>query len=158
MATANSMTAVRVRKRNWVDRTRVLWRLGNRWEVLLLRHLGVSGMSLLRRTPLIVLETTGRRSGRVRAVPVAFWEHGGAVFIGGGAAGMTRVDWVANLRAHPNATIVRRRQRIEVLAEELSGSAYERARRYALSQWPSVPKYERMSQRRVPYFKLVVRS
>jgi deazaflavin-dependent oxidoreductase (nitroreductase family) len=143
-----------VRTGNWIDRTRPLWRLGNRWEVMLLRRLGWSGMSLLRRSPLLVIETTGRRSGRRRAAPVAFWQEGGDYLVGGGAAGMTRVDWVANLRAQPTAAVVAHRRRVPVVARELSGDEYERAREHAIRLWPSVPKYERISGRRVPYFRL----
>jgi F420H(2)-dependent quinone reductase len=139
---------------SWVDRTRPLWRAGNRWEVMLLRRFGTSGMSLLRRSPLLVLETTGRRTGRRRAAPVAFWEDGGEYFVGGGAAGMSRVDWVANVRADPHAEIVVRRRRLSVAVTELSGDDYDQARAHALTLWPSIPKYERMSGRRVPYFRL----
>jgi deazaflavin-dependent oxidoreductase (nitroreductase family) len=124
---------------------------------MLLRRFGTSGMSLLRRTPLLVIETTGRRTGRRRAAPVAYWESGGAFYIGGGAAGMTRVDWVANLRADPTASIVVRRTRRVVRAEELTGTDYDAARAHALTLWPAVPKYERMSGRRVPYFRLAPR-
>ena len=137
-----------------MDWTRPLWRVGNRWEAMLLRRFGTSGMSRLRRSPLLVLETTGRRTGRTRSAPVAFWSEEDCYYVGGGAAGMSRVDWVANLRAQPIATIVHERRRIAVEATELSGPEYERARAHALTLWPSVPKYERMSGRRVPYFVL----
>ena len=137
-----------------MDRTRWLWRIGNRWETMLLRRLGTSGMSVLRRSPLLVLDTTGRRTGRRRSVPVAFWTEDDAYYVGGGAAGMTRVDWVANLRSEPDATIVHRRRRIPVSATELAGADYDDAHSHALTLWPSVPKYEHMSGRRVPYFRL----
>ena len=122
---------------------------------MLLRTFGTSGMSLLRRDRLLVLETTGRRTGRVRRVPVAFWREGDDYLVGGGAAGMTRVDWVANLRTHPTAVVIDRRRRIAVRANELDGEDYDRARAHAEALWPSVPKYEQRSGRRVPYFRLV---
>jgi len=123
---------------------------------MLLRRFGTSGMSLLRRSPLLVIETTGRKTGRRRAAPVAFWtEEDGTIFIGGGAAGMaTTPDWVANLRADPRAAVVVRRERIPVLAVELTGDEYDRVRAHAISLWPGVPKYERRSGRPTPYFKL----
>ena len=62
------MTATR---RNWIDRTRPLWRIGNRSEAFLLRRLGFSPMSLLNKASVLLLETTGRRSGRRRFTPVA---------------------------------------------------------------------------------------
>jgi deazaflavin-dependent oxidoreductase (nitroreductase family) len=53
----------------------------------------------------MVIETTGRRSGRRRFTPVGYWQDARRAFlVGGRAAGMTAVpDWVANLRATPTA-------------------------------------------------------
>src|SRR5438309_11812351 len=83
------------RRRTWADWTRPLWRVGNRLEAWELRRLGTSGMKLLRRSDLLALETTGRRTGRRRRVPLAYWvTDEGSYMVGGGAAGMTRVDWV----------------------------------------------------------------
>jgi deazaflavin-dependent oxidoreductase (nitroreductase family) len=144
------------RKKNWVDRARPLLRIGNRWEVAQLRRLGTSGMTLMRRSPVLVVESTGRKTGRLRATPVAYWSGpAGAFFVAGGAAGMTRVpDWVANLRANPLAAVVVSRRRIPVRAEELTGEPYNEARTHAISLWPGVAKYEQMSRRRVPCFRL----
>lgn len=124
---------------------------------MLLRRFGTSGMALLRRSPLLVMETVGRRTGRRRAAPVAYWQSDGAFYVGGGAAGMTRVDWVANVRANRTASIIVRRTRISVRVNELTGEEYDAARAHALELWPGVPRYERMSGRRVPYFRLTPR-
>jgi deazaflavin-dependent oxidoreductase (nitroreductase family) len=142
--------------RNWADRIRPLWRVANRLEATQLRWFGTSGMAVLRRTKVLVIETTGRRTGRRRFTPVAYWTgDDGAYYVGGGAGGMTRLpDWVANLRANPAAAVVVRRRRIPVEAEELGGEEYRDARAHALRLWPSVPKYERNSGRPVPYFRL----
>ena len=58
-------------------------------------------MALLNRGAILVIESTGRRTGRRRFTPVAFWEtDDGSYVVGGGAAGKTATpDWVANLRA-----------------------------------------------------------
>jgi len=113
-------------------------------------------MTVLRRTKILVIETTGRRTGRHRSTPVAYWiGDDGYHYVGGGAAGMTTIpDWVANLRANPAAAVIVKRRRVPVHAEELDADAYDRARAHAVELWPVVPKYERMSGRRVPYFRL----
>jgi deazaflavin-dependent oxidoreductase (nitroreductase family) len=111
-----------------MDRTRPLWRLGNRLEAFQLRHLGMSPMSLLNRADVMVLETNGRRSGRPRFAPVGYWEENGALFVGGGAAGMTTVpDWVKNLRHDPYAATWIQRERKTVVAHELMGDDRDRA-------------------------------
>jgi deazaflavin-dependent oxidoreductase (nitroreductase family) len=143
------------RPRNRRDRLRAWWRYGNRLEAFELRWLGTSGMSILGRKRLVLIETTGRKTGKRRRTPVAHWREGGdAIFIGGGAAGMSRVDWIANVRAQPACAVWIKRKRIPVVATELSGAEYDAARAYALERWPFTAKYEAMSGRRVPYFRL----
>jgi deazaflavin-dependent oxidoreductase (nitroreductase family) len=143
-------------RRNWVDRIQILWRIGNRIEALELRRLGTSPMAFFNAGKVLVLETTGRRSGRTRFTPVAYWEEaGGSYMIGGGAAGKTRTpDWVANLRADPVAAVWIRRARIPVVAKELTGEERERAQLHAIGIWRGVPKYARRSGRVIPYFRL----
>lgn len=142
------------RPRNRRDRLRSWWRYGNKVEVWELRHFGTSGMSILGRNRMLVVETTGRKTGRRRRTPVAYWQDRDAIFIGGGAAGMTRVDWLANIRAEPRCAVWLKRKRLEVVATELVGAEYEKAREYAFARWPFATKYEAMSGRRVPYFRL----
>jgi deazaflavin-dependent oxidoreductase (nitroreductase family) len=106
------------------DRYRPLWRASNRLESAALRYLGTSWIALIGRRTVLVLETTGRRTGWRRRTPVAYWRGvGGALFIGGGAGGMSRVDWVANLRANSAAAVWIGRRRRPVIATELSGDA-----------------------------------
>lgn len=114
-------------------------------------------MSLLNPGDLLVLETTGRRTGRRRFAPVGYWEDGqGGLVVGGGAAGMATVpDWVRNLRANPAAAAWIRRSRVPVVAEELTGAGRDRAHQEALKVWPRVRRYELKSGRAVPYFRLV---
>ena len=141
---------------NWADRTRPLWRIGNRIEALQLRWLGTSGMTLIGRNTVLLLETTGRRTGRRRRTPVAYWRGDDrTLFVGGGAGGQARVpDWVANLRADGPAAVWIGRRRFPVAARELTGDERNAAQDEAEKRWPSVRRYERRSGRRVPYFEL----
>lgn len=141
-------------RRTTADRFRWLFRLSNRLEALQVRYLGVSSVSLLWRTQVLLLETTGRRTGRTRRAAVAYWHHDGAYLVGGGAGGMTKVDWVANLRATSRATVWVRRRRIPVTVTELQGDRYDEVREEALRRWPSALKYEQISGRRLPFFEL----
>ncbi len=136
------------------DRFRWGWRLLNRWEALQLRWLGTSGLALMMRRPVLLLETTGRRTGRARRAGVTYWQDGEGFVVGGGAAGMTRVDWVANLRAQPAATVWVRRRRHAVVADELRGEEYAAVKAEAFRRWPSSARYEEMSGRLIPYFRL----
>lgn len=103
----------------------------------------------------MVLETTGRRTGKRRFTPVAYWEAGGHYVIGAGAGGMTVVpDWVLNLRNDPAAAAWIRRSRIPVHAEELKGDERDRAQAKATTIWRGVPRYAAKSGRVIPYFRL----
>lgn len=66
---------------------------------------------------------------------------------------MTRVDWVANLRANPEAVLWIKRRPVRVIGQELSGHEYDAARSRALQRWPNAVKYER-SGRPIPFFRL----
>jgi deazaflavin-dependent oxidoreductase (nitroreductase family) len=140
--------------RTRADRLRWLWRVATRLESVQVRYLGFSGISLLCRTPVLLLETTGRRSGRTCRTPVAYWQRDGAYVVGGGAGGMTRVDWVANLRTTTAAAVWVRRRRVAVRAREIAGDEYDEVLAEALRRWPEVATYERVSGRPVPYFEL----
>jgi deazaflavin-dependent oxidoreductase (nitroreductase family) len=135
------------------DRFRWVWKLTARSEALQVRLLGTSVIAFLRRDRILVIETTGRRTGRRHRTPVMYWTDDGHIFIGGGAAGMTRVDWVANLRHTPVAMAWIRRRAVAVSAHELRGAECERARTQAFERWPAAAKYER-SGRKIPYFRL----
>lgn len=56
--------------------------------------------------PVVLLTTTGRRSGAPRTTPVFGIRDGDAlVIVGSNAGGRTDPDWYRNLRAHPAATV-----------------------------------------------------
>ncbi|MBV8981282.1 MAG: nitroreductase family deazaflavin-dependent oxidoreductase [Acidimicrobiia bacterium] len=109
-------------RRNAADRIRPIWRLTNRIDAFQLRRLGVSLTSVMNPGNLLVLEMTGRRTGKRRFTPLGYWEEAGAYFVGGGAGGSSIVpDWVLNLQADRDAAVWIRRSRVQVRAEELRG-------------------------------------
>jgi deazaflavin-dependent oxidoreductase (nitroreductase family) len=136
------------------DRMRWLVRLSNRVEVLELRVFGTSGVALTRRRDVLLLETIGRRTGKRRRSAVTFLRDGDDLVIGGGAGGMTKVDWVANLRQQAEARVWVRRRLIEVKVRELHGDERDAAREEARRRFPETDNYERVSNRAIPYFRL----
>lgn len=141
---------------NWANHIRPVWRVTNRIDAFQLRHLGFSLMSVTNPGSLLVLETTGRRTGTRRFTPLGYWEEQGVYFIGGGAGGMSIVpDWLRNLQANANAAVWIRRSRISVRAEELQGAERDNAQQTAASIWRGVPRYAAKAGRVIPYFRLV---
>lgn len=145
---------------NAIDRLRPLRRAVRGAEVALVVRTGRSVVSRLARTPVLVLETVGRRSGAPRRSVVAYHRlDGGDLLVVGGAAGQTRVpDWIANLRARPEVHVVVDRHRQPVIARELAGA--ERAEHWqrATELWPRIEIYQRRAGRPVPVFLLTPAS
>jgi len=74
--------------------------------------------------PMLLLTTTGRRSGQARTVPLLYMEDGGRFVVVGSNGG--RPDppaWLLNLRANPNGEVQVGRQQHRVQAEILYGAA-----------------------------------
>ena len=109
------------------------------------------------RTPVLLLHTTGRRSGRARSTTLAFTRmEDESLVVVGGAGGQVRLpDWVANLRAEPVAAVTIDRARVEVRAVELAGAEREEMWRALLEVWPRIDGYERRAGRTVPVFRLI---
>ncbi len=141
---------------NVYDRVQPLRRLAQPLEVAQIRQWGRSLFSVVFRTPVLLLHTTGRHSGQERTTALAFHEQpDGSLVVVGGANGQTRMpDWVINLRAHPDVAVTVRRQRHLVHAEELVGEQRDRRWPALAEQWPRIEVYERRAGRPVPVFRL----
>lgn len=66
----------------------------------------------------LLLTTTGRKTGKVRTTPLGHFEHdGGYVIIGSNAGLDTHPAWFHNLKSNPHATIQIGDKRLAVSAE-----------------------------------------
>src|SRR5215472_6899909 len=66
---------------------------------------------------MLLLTTTGRKTGQPRTTPVAYLTDGDALVIVGGAAGMAKQPaWSLNLQSHPEAQIQLGRRKLRVSA------------------------------------------
>ena len=73
-----------------------------------MRRLNPKAMRRISRRPkmgklILILTTTGRKSGLPRSTPLQYEEHGDMYYIGA-ARGMA-ADWLRNLQAEPNAQV-----------------------------------------------------
>jgi deazaflavin-dependent oxidoreductase (nitroreductase family) len=76
--------------------------------------------------PVILLTTTGRRSGRPRTQPLLCVHDGTTLYVIGSNFGGTRHPaWTANLLADPAATVSIAGERIPVTATRIEGAAAE---------------------------------
>ena len=142
-------------KLNAYDRARALRRIGRPLEVAQVGWFGRSALSIAFRTPVLVLHTSGRRTGRPRTTPLAFHRSAdGSLIVAGGAGGQTRTpDWVANLRSSSNAEVTVDRARLRVRSEELRGPARTEVWEQLRECWPRIDTYQRRAGRDVPVFR-----
>jgi deazaflavin-dependent oxidoreductase (nitroreductase family) len=125
-------------------------------EAALVRRFGQSPLSFAFRVPVLVLETTGRKTGATRRTTVAYQrEADGALLLVGGAGGQTRTpDWVANLRANPEVAITLDRRRVTHMATELTGTDRAAAWNEVRKRQPRVEAYERRAGHPIAIFRL----
>src|SRR4051812_9239815 len=144
---------------NWADRLLGARRLLSKADVVQQRFLGTSVTALLWRTPVLVLETTGRKSGQRRATPVAYrrLDDDSYLVVGGAGGQRTPPDWGANPRADARAEGIVDPRREDGVAEELHGQERVTAWVEARKAWPQIDSYEAAARRPVPVFRLVRR-
>ena len=105
--------------------------------------------------PVLLLTTTGRKSGVPRTTPLMYLPKGDAYLVIASYAGEPRHPaWYHNLRAQPNAEVQVRTQHIAVVARETEGE--ERARLWSevVERESGYAEYERRTTRRIPVMLL----
>jgi deazaflavin-dependent oxidoreductase (nitroreductase family) len=79
------------------------------------------------RGPVLVLTTTGRKSGQPRTTTVLYSKDGDRLVVVGSNTGSEQPPaWALNLAATPRATVQLGRQQVSMRATELAGSDRER--------------------------------
>lgn len=106
--------------------------------------------------PVIMLTTTGARTGAASARPVLGLPDGeNLIVIGSNFGQRPHPGWYHNLRAEPRATITRAGQTIHVLAEEVQGQDRERWFERAALIYPGFAHYRRRAaHRNIGVFRL----
>ena len=102
-------------------------------------------------SPLLLLNTVGRKSGKRRTVPVTYFMDGDRYIITASKGGSdSNPGWYYNLRANPQTTIQVKDKIISVTASEANPE--ERTRLWArlVSQMPQFKKYETKTKRVIP--------
>jgi len=107
------------------------------------------------RVPLLLLHTTGAKTGLPRTNPLAYLPDGDRfVVIASKGGAPSNPDWFHNLIAHPNVTVEVGTQTIPARAVVVTGP--ERNELYArqAERLPAFADYERRTKRRIPVIVL----
>jgi deazaflavin-dependent oxidoreductase (nitroreductase family) len=101
--------------------------------------------------PVLLLTTTGRKSGRPRTQPLTYTNatNGYAVIASKGGAAQHPL-WYLNLRAHPNAQVTIGRDTRKVRARDAEGKEREQLWRALTDLYPGYDTYAARTSRRIP--------
>jgi len=130
----------------------------NDWNAKVIEEFRTSGGKVggsFEGAPLLLLHTTGRKSGAARVNPMMYLDLGGHRYVFASKAGAdTDPDWFRNLAANPAV-------RVEVGTETYAATAApvhgeERDRIYAeqASRFPGFAEYQQKTRRVIPVVEL----
>jgi deazaflavin-dependent oxidoreductase (nitroreductase family) len=107
------------------------------------------------RAPVLLLTTTGRRSGQQRTAPVLYMADGERLVVIGSNAGNARPPaWALNLRANPEASVEVRADRREVRARVAEGEEREDLWRRMNQEYAGFDDYSKLTSRDIAVFVL----
>jgi deazaflavin-dependent oxidoreductase (nitroreductase family) len=104
-----------------------------------------------RGTEILLLTTSGRRSGELRTTPLIHRADGGRWIVVASKGGAPEhPGWFENLAAEPDATIQVRDEVIPVRAAVAEGEERERLWSLMSEVWPAYDEYAQRTDRRIP--------
>lgn len=96
--------------------------------------------------PLLLLTTTGARSGNRRTVPLTYVAHGDSFVVAAGAAGGNPA-WLHNVLAHPAVTMELGAQRLDAVAQVVLGAERQRLFDRFAGEQPQLLTYQAQADR-----------
>jgi deazaflavin-dependent oxidoreductase (nitroreductase family) len=132
---------------------------GLRWtgklNVPLYRASGGRLMGKVGKAPVLLLTTTGRKSGEPRTAPVLYLADGERlIVIGSNAGNASAPAWSLNLKANPDAEVEVGRARRRVRARVAAGEERVELWRKANQQYAGFDDYESKTSRDIALFVL----
>ncbi len=107
------------------------------------------------KAPVLLLTTTGRRSGQARTAPVVYLGDGENLVVIGSNAGHSRAPaWSLNLKANPDAEVEVGRERRPVRARVAEGEERADLWRKHNEQYSGFDEYEARTDRDIALFVL----
>ena len=105
--------------------------------------------------PMVLLTTTGAKSGIRRTTPLAYLPDGDRIVVFASKAGApTNPDWYHNLRPHPEVTVEVGSETRQLRAAEAEGEERDRLYAEQARRMPGFADYEAKTTRRIPVIVL----
>jgi len=104
---------------------------------------------------LLLLTTTGRKSGREHTTPMVYTRNGDRLLIYASKGGAPdHPDWFKNLVANPRVTVEVGTDRFEATATPLEGEERDRLFAEQAERWPRFGEYQERTDRLIPVVAL----
>jgi deazaflavin-dependent oxidoreductase (nitroreductase family) len=101
--------------------------------------------------PVLLLTTTGRRSGKARTTPLTFFRDGRDLVVIASNGGADRApDWSVNLQQDPRAVVQIGTDKLCVKARTATDEERERLWVGITATYPGYAAYQRKTTRRIP--------
>ncbi len=109
--------------------------------------------------PVLLLHTTGAKSGLERVNPLMYLQDGGSILVFASKGGFpAHPDWFRNLKANPNASVEVGTDHYDVQAEEMTGDERDRLYAKQAGLYPQFGEYQAKTARTIPVVALKRRS
>ena len=106
-------------------------------------------------SPVLLLITTGRKTGKERTTPLLYVEDGENLVVVASVGGAPKhPDWYWNLKANPEARVQIQDRTLRVRAEKAEGEEKRRLWRRVVEMYPPYEDYQRRTEREIPVFVL----
>jgi F420H(2)-dependent quinone reductase len=100
--------------------------------------------------PILLLTTTGRKSGQPRTVPLMYVPAEQPVLVASNGGNPTHPNWYLNLLDDARAWVEIGGRRTEVVARTVGGQERERLWEQAVEIYPAYAEYQRRTERQLP--------
>ena len=126
-------------------------KLGASVHAVVYRATGGKLFGRMGKSPILLLNTVGRKSGKKRATPLLYVVDGeDFVIIASKGGAPTHPAWYLNLMANPDATVEVEDRKVRVKAEEVGGEEKARLWQKMAEMYPNYDDYQKKTKRQIP--------
>ena len=112
---------------------------------------GAEGYEWRNGTRILILTTTGRRSGKQHSTPLIFRQHGGDYLVVASKGGSDEPPaWLLNLQADPTVQVQIKGDKFTARARAATPQEKPQLWREMAEVWPAYDDYQRKTERDIP--------
>jgi F420H(2)-dependent quinone reductase len=134
---------------------RLAWKLGSGAHAGVYRATGGKLFGRMGKSPILLLNTVGRKSGKRRTSPLLYAIDGeDFVIIASKGGASAHPAWYLNLMANPEATVEIEDREVRVKAEEADSEEKSRLWQKMVEMYPAYDAYQEKTEREIPLLVL----